>query len=149
MGLWADLTAEHRIRCELGAVLSSYGEAHPQRAEWRELMTFMDSRMRADLDRYITGDYGERQFNHAEEAVEEAIADDEGNQTLEHAFEYLRREGRMYSADDEDGAQAFDILSDALFAVRSDYECNFCGKPIPKKHSYCSANCAKADAEGL
>jgi hypothetical protein len=105
--------------------------------------------MRADLDRYITGDYGERQFNHVSEAVEEAIEDDDGTRILNHAMDYLRREGRMYSADDEDGAQAFDILSDCLFLIVQDYECNFCGKPIPKKHSFCSAPCAKADAEGL
>jgi hypothetical protein len=109
----------------------------------------MNSHMRASLDRYITGDYGERQYNHNDEAIEEALADDEGHQTLEHAFDYLKREGRMYSADDEDGAQAFDILSDALFSVRSQYECNFCGKPIPAKNSFCSANCHRADAEGL
>ena|ERR1700690_524367 len=109
----------------------------------------MDSHMKADLDRYITGDYGERQFNRSDEAVDEALADDEGYRTLESAFAYLKREGRMYSADDEDGAQAFDILSDALFAVRSQYECNFCGKPIPRIKSFCSSACAKADAEGL
>jgi hypothetical protein len=109
----------------------------------------MDSRMRADLDRYITGDYGERQFKYQDEAVEEALADDEGMRELNHAMDYLKREGRMYSADDEDGAQAFDILSDCMYLVIQDYECGFCAKPIPKKHSFCSAKCAKADAEGL
>lgn len=100
------------------------------------------------LDNWITGHYGEDQFRDSDEGRDEAIADDDGMRLLNGAMDYLRRQGRMYSADDEDGAQAFDILSDCMHLVITDYECCFCARPMPKKNSYCSAKCAKADAEG-
>jgi hypothetical protein len=106
---------------------------------------YMNSHMRASLDRYITGDYGERQFRGEPEEIE-----DDGLQTLESAMKYLKP--RADADEDEQligDYEAYSILQIAGDSIVRDYDCRFCGHYTGRRNSYCSANCAKADAEGL
>lgn len=86
-----------------------------------------------DLDNYITGHYGEDQFQDAPEIEDEGIA------ILNSAMNYLAGESK----------EAEGIMIELTRAIENDYCCKFCGHWIAKKNTYCGSNCAKADAANL
>jgi len=75
-------------------------------------------------------------------------SDDEGFVILTRIINYLD----ATAEDDEwlDGRElAADLLRDCQDMIKREYGCIQCGKPLGRKHSYCSAPCAKADREEL
>jgi len=105
----------------------------------------MDARMRASLDNYITGHYGEDQFRNEPEEIE-----DEGIQFLQSAIKYLKPRADADADDQVTGDyEAYAILQGLITDIQAEYSCHFCGNPINKrKDKYCSKLCYKADHEG-
>lgn len=75
---------------------------------------------------------------------------DEGAEIVQSAMRYLKPRADADYEDQELGDfEAYAILEEMLVLIAHEYECRFCGRSLGKKGRYCSANCAKADAEGL
>jgi len=96
----------------------------------------MDSRMRADLDNYIMGHWGEDQFRDDDPVIE-----DDGYGILESAGAYLSREDYP----DWDVSDALDVIRSLQHEIEEDYTCQQCGGSLKKRgQKWCSPLCAKA-----
>lgn len=75
--------------------------------------------------------------------------EDEGVAILQSAMAHLKpRADADEDAQEIGDFEAYEILSECVRKRMHDYECRFCGEPMPKPDRYCSAQCYKADSEG-